>query len=91
MEIIRKWQSGKLPCPNPEEWIDSVLEGFEVIPISESIARHAALWKWDHRDPADRIIAATAAIHRIELWHNDTVLEKLDGFSQRYFKAITPK
>jgi PIN domain nuclease of toxin-antitoxin system len=64
------------------------LEGFEIIPITEPIARQAALWKWDHRDPGDRLIAAAAVSHRIELWHNDTVLEKLGGFPQRYFKAI---
>jgi len=90
MEIIRKWQTGRLPCPNPEEWIDAALEGFEILPITEPIARKAALWEWDHRDPGDRIIAATASIHRIELWHNDTVLEKLEGFPQRYFKGIAP-
>lgn len=88
MEIIRKWQSGRLPCPNPEEWLDEALEGFEILPITEAIARRAALWDWEHRDPADRLIAATAALNRIELWHSDTVLEKLDGFPQRYFKAV---
>jgi PIN domain nuclease of toxin-antitoxin system len=88
MEIVRKWQTGRLPCPNPEEWIDEALQGFEVISINETVARQAALWTWEHRDPSDRLIAATAAIHRIELYHSDTVLEKLSGFPQRYFKAV---
>ncbi len=26
MEIIRKWQSGKLPCPDPQTWLDRALE-----------------------------------------------------------------
>jgi len=64
--------------------------GFEVVPITEPIARQAALWDWEHRDPANRLIAATARIHRVELWHTDTVLEKLDGFPQRYFKGPAP-
>lgn len=87
MEIVRKWHAGKLPCPNPEEWLDAALEGFEILPITEPIARLAAQWNWEHRDPADRLIAATAQVHRIELWHTDTVLEKLKGFPQRYFKG----
>ncbi len=57
MEIVRKWQSGKLPCPDPRGWLDQALEGFEVLPITEPIARLAALWEWDHRDPADRPIS----------------------------------
>jgi PIN domain nuclease of toxin-antitoxin system len=87
MEIVRKWQTGKLPCPDPTTWLDAALEGFEILPITEPIARQAALWEWEHRDPADRLIAATARRHDLELWHTDTILQKLDGFPQRYFKA----
>lgn len=87
MEIVRKWQSGKLPCPDPQDWMDHALEGFEILPITEPIARQAALWAWEHKDPADRLIAATAERHGIELWHTDTVLLKLSGFPHRYFKA----
>ena len=35
---------------------------------------------------ADRIIAATAQIEKIELWHTDTVLKGLTGFPHRYFR-----
>ena len=87
MEIVRKWHAGKLPCPNPDEWLDAALEGFQVLPVTEPIARLAAQWKWEHKDPADRLIAATAEIERIALWHTDTVLARLNGFPQRYFKA----
>lgn len=88
MEIVRKWRTGRLPCPDPSTWLDLALEGFEILPINEPIARQAALWEWEHRDPADRLIAATARWHGIELWHTDTVLQKLTGFPQRYFKAV---
>ena len=87
MEIVRKWQTGKLPCPDPEDWLDLALRGFEILPITEPIARQAALWDWDHKDPADRLIAATAERHGIELWHTDTVLHKLTGFPHRFFKS----
>lgn len=89
MEIVCKWQTGKLPCPDPQTWLDSALEAFEVLPITEPIARQAALWDWDHRDPADRLIAATAQHHAIPLWHTDTRLAKIPGFPQRYLKAVT--
>lgn len=85
MEIVRKWKTGKLPCPDPEEWLDQALASFEILPISEPIARLAANWEWDHKDPADRLIAATAKVHGVELWYNDSVLKKLSGFPQRYF------
>jgi len=88
MEIVRKWQCGKLPCPAPRDWLDHALQGFQVLPITEPIARQAALWDWDHKDPADRLISATAERHGIELWHTDVVLEKLAGFPHRYFKGI---
>jgi PIN domain nuclease of toxin-antitoxin system len=87
MEIVRKWHSGTLPCPDPAEWLDDALQGFEILPITEPIARLAASWPWDHKDPADRLIAASAEVHRIELWHTDTVLAKLKGFPHRYFKG----
>jgi PIN domain nuclease of toxin-antitoxin system len=87
MEIVRKWRIGKLACPDPLTWIDQALEGFGIVAISEPIARQAALWDWDHRDPSDRLIAAGARIQKIELWHCDTVLKDLSGFPQRYFKA----
>jgi PIN domain nuclease of toxin-antitoxin system len=88
MEIVRKWHSGKLPCPDPLDWLDLALQGFEILPITEPIARTAALWDWEHKDPADRLIAATAQRYEIELWHTDTILQKLDGFPHRYFKGI---
>jgi PIN domain nuclease of toxin-antitoxin system len=88
MELVRKWRAGRLPCPDPVHWLDLALEGFEIVPITEPIARQAAMWDWEHRDPADRLIAATARVHGIELWHTDTILQKLTDFPQRYFKAV---
>ncbi len=87
MEIIQKWRTGKLDCPHPQEWLDNALQGYEILPITEPIACLAALWDWPHKDPADRILAATAFTHGVELWHCDTVLKNLTGFPHRYFKA----
>ncbi|HLP78102.1 MAG TPA: PIN domain-containing protein [Candidatus Paceibacterota bacterium] len=87
MEIYRLWQVGKLPA-NPDSWLDLALPGWTVIPMTAPIARQAVLWNWEHRDPADRIIAATAAQEKIQLWHTDTVLKNITGFPHKFFKNV---
>lgn len=87
MEIYRLWQLGKIP-DNPDSWLDLALPSWIIIPMTIPIARQAVLWNWDHRDPADRIIAATASIEKLELWHTDTVLKSITGFPHQYFKNI---
>ncbi len=84
IELFRLWKDGRVPL-NPDEWLDDALESWTVLPITVSIARQSVLWDWPHKDPADRILAATAQIEKVELWHTDTILKKLRGFPQRYF------
>jgi PIN domain nuclease of toxin-antitoxin system len=84
IELYRKWQTGDVP-DNPDSWIEPALSSWSVLPVTVPIARQSVLFDWPHKDPADRLIAATAAIERVELWHTDTVLKKLSGFPQRYF------
>lgn len=87
VEIYRLWQAGKL-IDNPDHWIDLALPSWTVIPMSIAIARQSVLWSWEHRDPADRILAATAVVEKTELWHTDTILKRLAGFPARYFTNI---
>ena len=87
IEIYRLWQGEKLK-DNPDTWLDLALPSWTVIPMNIPIARQSVLWNWEHRDPADRIIAATAAVEKIELWHTDTVLKKLTGFPAKYFTNV---
>lgn len=84
VELFRLWKAGRVPL-NPDEWLDDALESWTILPISVPIARQSVLWNWAHKDPADRILAATAQIEKVELWHTDTILKKLRGFPQRYF------
>lgn len=46
----------------PIQWYDSAIaeSGFKEIPISSKISNIAVNLKWDHKDPADRWIVATA-------------------------------
>jgi len=84
IELFRLWKDGRVPL-NPDEWLAAALEAWTILPITAPIARQSVLWDWPHKDPADRILAATAQIEKVELWHTDTVLKKFRGFPQRYF------
>lgn len=87
LEVFRLWQVGKLRA-HPDTWIDLALPSWTVLPMTAPIARQSVLWPWEHRDPADRILAATAFVEKVELWHTDTVLKPLTGFPHRYFKNV---
>ena len=84
MELYWLWQKQRVLI-DPEDWLDDALKSWTVLPITAPIARQSVLWDWPHRDPADRILAATAKVEKIELWHTDTTLKKFSGFPQRYF------
>jgi PIN domain nuclease of toxin-antitoxin system len=87
IELFRLWQRGDVP-DNPDAWLDLALPSWTILPITVPIARQSVLWSWQHKDPADRILAATAKIEGLEFWHTDTVLKKLTGFPHRYFTNV---
>jgi PIN domain nuclease of toxin-antitoxin system len=87
VEIYRLWQGGSVP-DNPDTWLDLALPSWTILPVTVPIARQSVVWPWQHRDPADRMIAATAAIESAELWHTDTILKNLTGFPAHYFKNV---
>jgi PIN domain nuclease of toxin-antitoxin system len=87
IELFRLWQNGRVP-DNPDTWLDLALPSWKVLPITVPVARLSVLWDWDHKDPADRLLAATAKVENAELWHTDTKLRRLKGFPQRYFVNV---
>ncbi len=87
IELYRLWQNGIVP-DHPDTWIDLALPSWTILPVTVPIARLSVLWPWEHRDPADRLLAATAHAENIELWHTDTRLKKLSGFPQKYYVNI---
>lgn len=90
VEIYRLWQKGNIP-DHPDSWLPIALPSWTILPITVPIARQSVLWPWEHRDPADRILAATAEVEQVELWHTDTLLKNLTGFPNRYFKNVVSK
>lgn len=85
VELFRLW---KKDCErlDPDTWLDLALPSRTILPVTVPIARQSVLFPWEHKDPADRLLAATALVEGVELWHTDTVLEKLTGFPHRYFQ-----
>ena len=61
-----------------DEWVATALEGdIQVLPIDRDIAIKASQLPEHHRDPADRIIIATALIY-------DALLVSLDSMFSQY-------
>lgn len=87
IEVYRLWQQGAVP-DHPDTWLDLALPAWSILPITVPIARQSVLWPWPHKDPADRLLAATAVVEKVEFWHTDTRLKKLAGFPQKYFVNV---
>lgn len=65
-EIAHLDRSGRVPFEGGAlAWINGVLSlpGFQSLPIDPAIAVDSVMMQWIHKDPADRIIAATARHH----------------------------
>jgi PIN domain nuclease of toxin-antitoxin system len=87
IELFRLWRKGVVP-DNPDSWLDFALPSWTILPVTVPIARQSVLWPWSHKDPADRLLAATAQCEEVELWHTDTVIKKMTGFPHRYFGNV---
>lgn len=73
VEVAQKWSKtpGIISIPL-EEWVDNALaHSIELMPITPEIACEAYKLRDFHGDPADRIITATARIHRITIVTSD--------------------
>ena len=56
-----------------DAWLDQVTEsGIAIIPVSRAIAMRAIALPEHHKDPADRLIIATAIEHKARLVSVDT-------------------
>ena len=66
-EIATKAEAGTLRFDRPHDvWIDEALTDdprIELLHLLPRISVEAARFSWDHRDPADRFIVATARAH----------------------------
>ncbi|WP_137154087.1 type II toxin-antitoxin system VapC family toxin [Rhizobium sp. FKL33] len=82
-EICQKVRIGK--WPEMEPFTDrlselAVNQGGRIIDLNPSIARSAGLLDWDHRDPFDRMLAATALEMGLPILSADSAF---DGLADR--------
>lgn len=59
-----------------EQYIRKIHEfnGIEIVPVNELIWLENLKLDWDHRDPADRTIVATALLRGVPILTKDTVI-----------------
>jgi len=70
-----KAHTGRLKFDRPYDiWIEEALtqdSRIELLPLLPRIAIEAVQLSWDHPDPADRFIVATARVHGAPLMTSD--------------------
>ena len=78
-EILRKARLGKWPEIVPH--MHALLAERQTLsaPLTRGVAARAAALDWDHRDPFDRLIAATAFETRLMLVSKDLEFDSLEG------------
>jgi PIN domain nuclease of toxin-antitoxin system len=81
-EIAQKVRLGKWPIMEP--FVGDLAnaadrQGMIVVRVTAEIASIAGLIEWPHRDPFDRMIAATALVSGAELISADTAFDAVPG------------
>lgn len=80
LEIARLAHAGEISlAPDPAEWLDDIAHRFQVLPLTPAIAWTAVKLDWPHKDPADRLICATALEHKLTLVSNDKEITRWGG------------
>lgn len=77
-EIELKRKRGLLPLSHPvREWLAEFaqLSNFKILSTTPSIWLRSAELDWDHRDPADRLIVATALEHECKVLSKDRLMQ----------------
>ena len=84
-EIGQKVRLGKWDAMTPfvERLVDIASEdGFDLISVNPMIALAATLLEWSHRDPFDRMIAATTISEGLHLVSSDEAFDQLEGMTR---------
>ena len=78
-EVVRKARLGKWPEIVPH--VDALLNEGQTVsaPFTRTVAARAGALDWAHRDPFDRLIAATAIEMGWALISRDSEFDALDG------------
>lgn len=80
LEIARKAHTGEIDLqPDAAAWLDDLGHRFRILPITPAIAWRSVEFDWPHRDPADRLICATALEHDLVLITHDQEITRWGG------------
>lgn len=80
VEITRLIKSGAIaPNSDPVDWLEGLARRFQVLPLTPAIAWRTVNLEWSHRDPADRLICATALEHHLTLITQDREIMRWGG------------
>jgi PIN domain nuclease of toxin-antitoxin system len=72
LEIARKARAGEIDLqPDPATWLDDLGHRFSVLPLTPRVVWRSVELDWSHKDPADRLICATALEHGLSLITHD--------------------
>ena len=80
-EVGIKYKKGKLGLPAlPAEWFAAIVDhhGLQVLPLDLDICIQSIQLPPIHQDPCDRMIIATAKIHRLRVVTADPVFKSYD-------------
>ena len=79
LEIARLQQLERIKIPSDSlRWTTQVAKNYRLseIPVNSAIAAHSILLPQLHKDPCDRLIIATAHVHRIAIVTSDEHIKK---------------
>lgn len=80
LEIARLARAGGVDLgPQPGEWLEEASHRFTMLPLTPAIAWRSVQLDWTHKDPADRLICATALEHKLTLVTNDKEITRWGG------------
>jgi PIN domain nuclease of toxin-antitoxin system len=80
LEIARKARTGEIDLsPDPASWLEDLDHRFRILPLTPRIAWRSVELDWPHKDPADRLICATALEHKLPLVTHDQEITRWGG------------
>lgn len=79
-EIARLGRAGEVDLkPDPARWLEDLPHRYDILPFTPAIAWRTVNLDWTHKDPADRLICATALEHNLTLITQDREITRWGG------------
>ena len=80
LEIARLAKTGEIVlAPDAADWLEEISQRFQILPLTPAISWRAVNFNWSHKDPADRLICATALEHKLTLVTSDKEITRWAG------------